>query len=229
MDYLYSKQDLDTFSSRELYVLAKHYNIYKVDRNDLLWLLAITIISSRNYAEMPPNTVWERYGTKLLAKFKTDRSAPKDVDKLPIEMIDADPLPTKKYLEWVVKSYLDDGIKLFEDMSRTKIALLEYGYLLKKKLITNKFEQNIHAFCGLSGCQQGKRLKQGLDEFLDRYDSKLKEMRRVEEHKVAEKDAKKVYEDDDLTIINHILTRSRSSLAIIMPYVSILRNRLIKF
>ena len=209
MNYFYSKQDLASFSEHDLDLLAKHYNIYSDDRNDFLWLLSITILSDRQYAEMSPNKAWERYSEQLLAKFRTDRSAPKDVHKLPIEIINADPLSSKKYLEWIIKSYLDGGIKLFEDMGRAKTSLLEYGYLLKKKLITNKFEQNIHSFCGLSGCQQGKRTKPGLDKFLDRHDSELKEMRQVREIKIAEKDATKVYEDNDLTIITP-LTREAS-------------------
>ena len=209
MNYLYSKRDLASFSKRDLDLLAEYYNIYTDDRNDFLWLLSIAIHSDRQYAEMPPGKAWDRYSEQLLAKFKTDQSAPKDADKLPVEIINADPSPPKKYLEWIIKSYLDGGIKLFEDMGRIKTALLEYGYLLKKKLITNKFELNISSFCGLSGCKQGKRTKPGLDELLDRYDSELKEMRKAGEHKIAEKEATKVYEDDDLTIITP-LTREAS-------------------
>ncbi len=201
MDYYYSKQHLDTFSDQELNLLTKYYDIYIDNRDDLLWLLSVAILSSHMYVQMPPNRAWERYKDQLLKKFAIDRSATKNVDKLPIEIINADPLSTKKYLEWIIKSYIDNGIKLFEDMGRVKTALLEYGYLLKKKLITNKFEQNIHAFCGLAGCQQGKRTRKGLDEFLDQYNTELKEMRRVSEIKIAKKDVEKVYEDEDLMII----------------------------
>ena len=197
MEYLLSKQNLSTFSDKDLNLLADYYAISYSNRNDLLWLLAISILSSTKYSEMPPNKAWEKYHRELLKRFAGDTSAPSDVDKLPIEMINADPLSSKKYLEWIIKSYLDGGIKLFEDMGRTKTALLEYGYLLKKKLITNKFEQNIHAFCGLAGCQQGKRINQGLDEFLNRFDSELTNIRTVKQKRETEK----VYEDDDVTII----------------------------
>ena len=96
MDYYYSKQDLASFSEQDLDLLAKYYNIYTDNRDDLLWLLSITILSDRQYAEMPPNKAWEKYSGQLLAKFKTDRTAPKDANKLPVEMINADPSPTKK-------------------------------------------------------------------------------------------------------------------------------------
>jgi len=55
MDYFFSKCDLGTFNDIDLDILVKHYNIQSQHKSDLLWLLAITIISGSQRATMPKN------------------------------------------------------------------------------------------------------------------------------------------------------------------------------
>jgi Leucine-rich repeat (LRR) protein len=205
MQYLISKNDLLlSFSLEDINLLARYYRLPRVNRNDLLWLIAISNLSTiYHYAEMTPNTLWSRYKDQLLTRFLDDDSAKKyrNAELLPIEIINADPTNNKKYLQWITTSYLDGGIKKFEDMGRVNTALKEYLHLLGKKLITNTAEQNINAFCGLYGCKQGKKEKIGLDEFLDRYEDKLKALRKKEEIQIAEHDVKKIFENYNLLIV----------------------------
>ena len=50
MDFLKSKQDLETMNPKDLKLLANYYNIYNIYgskngcENDCLWLLAISIL-----------------------------------------------------------------------------------------------------------------------------------------------------------------------------------------
>jgi Leucine-rich repeat (LRR) protein len=205
MQYLISKNDLLlSFSLEDINLLARYYRLPRVNRNDLLWLIAISNLSNTHqYAEMAPSKAWADYGSVLLMRFSNDDSAMKYIttESLPKEIIDADPTNNKKYLQWITTSYLDGGIKRFEDMGRVNTALKEYMYLLGRKLITNSAEQNINAFCGLSGCKQGEKEKIGLDEFLDRYEDKLKALRKKEEIQIAEHDAIKIFESDNLLVI----------------------------
>jgi serine/threonine protein kinase len=52
MNYWESKRNLETYSSNDLNVLAERYGIKVANRNDRLWLLSITILSNRHYAQM---------------------------------------------------------------------------------------------------------------------------------------------------------------------------------
>lgn len=52
MDFLKSRQDLETWSPQDLDFLANFYGIESTDENDRLWLLAIEILSTRKYAQM---------------------------------------------------------------------------------------------------------------------------------------------------------------------------------
>jgi len=100
MQYLYAKQDLSSFSSNDIRFLTDYYHISSTNRNDLLWLLAITILSkSSMHAEMPPDRAWNKYGPSLLERFSKDPSAEKykNTNELPVEMINADPTPNQKY------------------------------------------------------------------------------------------------------------------------------------
>ena len=182
MEFLLAKQDLDTFSNSNINLLVLYFDIpvQNINSNDILWELAIAIQSTANsvsnqHAEMPPSGIWTKYREELITRFKTDKSAPKgSLNELPIEFVNADPTGNNKFLEWIVKSYIDGGIRLFEDLSRMNIALTEYTFLLNKKLLKAP-EIDIRAFCGLSGCKQkGKKGRKidgrGLDTLLDEYE-----------------------------------------------------------
>jgi Leucine-rich repeat (LRR) protein len=204
MEYLISKNDLSQYPPHLITLLARYYHLPRVNRNDLLWLIAIANLSTiYHYAEMTPNMLWSRYKDQLLTRFIDDDSAKKyrNAELLPIEIINADPTNNKKYLQWITTSYLDGGIKRFEDMGRVNTALKEYIYLLGKKLIINSAEQNINAFCGLSGCKQGKTEKIGLDKFLDQYKDDLEIRRKKEEIQIATGEIKEIFKSDNLRII----------------------------
>jgi hypothetical protein len=202
MNIFYSKHDLEKYPQDDISLLSQYFQIPNdVDEDDLLWLIALNIMQKHNIAFMPPETAWKIYSKDLLERFKTDHSAKvKDAVSLPIEIIEADPTPAKKYLEWIITSYLDGGIKLFEDLSRVKIALQEYLYLLNKKLITDKYSLDINTFCGLGGCKG----KSGLDDFLDREEFRetLKGKRKEKEIQIKEQDVKHIYEDEDLIVVS---------------------------
>jgi hypothetical protein len=207
MQYLISKNDLLSYPTHYIYLLARYYNLPQVNRNDLLWLIAISNLSTiYHYAEMTSDTLWLRYKDQLLTRFLDDDSAKKyrNADLLPIEIINADPsIGNKKYLEWVITSYLDGGIQSLEDMKQVNTVLRKYLYLLGKKLIQDKREQNLNAFCGLIGCKQGKREKMGLGRFLeqDQYKDALAVFRRNENIQIEQREIKEIFKSDNLRII----------------------------
>lgn len=158
--------------------------------------------------------LWEKYGQNLLTKFENDRTAFKNIISLPNEFISADPTKSK-YIEWIITSYLNGGISLFEDISsKVKSALNNYIYLIKNKYIIKNpvvpaYEDptNILNFCGLIGCKKmlkGKKFQQpGLYDIIDKYRDVLPKEKEII---AKETDAEKVYEDEFITIIHPITT-----------------------
>jgi hypothetical protein len=64
------------------------------------------------------------YGKQLETRIKTDHSAPKDLNQIVQKFINADPTPNKKYVQWMIRTYLSSGIRYLEDLSRTNAALI---------------------------------------------------------------------------------------------------------
>jgi DNA-dependent RNA polymerase auxiliary subunit epsilon len=64
------------------------------------------------------------YGKQLETRIKTDHSAPKDLNQIIQKFINADPTPNKKYVQWMLRTYLNSGIRYLEDLSRTNAALI---------------------------------------------------------------------------------------------------------
>jgi serine/threonine protein kinase len=52
MNFLKSKQNLETYSVEDIDVLARYNGIKVLNRDDRLWLLSIAILSNRHYAQM---------------------------------------------------------------------------------------------------------------------------------------------------------------------------------
>jgi hypothetical protein len=149
--------------------------------------------------------VFERYGEKLKEKLKRDHSFHKTIDidtlnELPINFILASNINENdkegEYLEWIVNSYINDGIKRYEDLlSRVKPSLIKYKYLLtNKKLstIVDKWnnERDINTYCGISGCdkiiinKQGHEKifkKIGLETLLDKYKDEIDQIDHIDE------------------------------------------------
>jgi ethanolamine utilization microcompartment shell protein EutS len=65
-----------------------------------------------------------KYGKQLETRIKTDHSAPKDLNQIVQRFINADPTPNKKYVQWMIRTYLSSGIRYLEDLSRTNDALI---------------------------------------------------------------------------------------------------------
>jgi ankyrin repeat protein len=123
--------------------------------------------------------------------------------------IEADPSDNKKYLDWILKSYILGGIKLYEDLlSRVKPALEDYMYLVQSgqldsgeagKPWTN--ERVIENYCGLGGCTKKKRVLIGLDGLLDKYQDVLASRKEsVKESEQIHKDTEVVFSNSEVTV-----------------------------
>ena len=134
-----------------------------------------------------PIKLWGKYGQQLKLRFSKDRSIKGNITELPSEFIYQNNLP---YSDWIIRSYIRGGIKLFEDIrSRVHPALDRYKELLKKKSISEKIAtevkknepwntnpiSDINRFCGIIGCQHssGKWVVPGLESFISQYDHLL--------------------------------------------------------
>ena len=89
-----------------------------------------------------------------------------------VEMFcDSDPSARKEFTVWIVESYLDQGIRLLEDLPTVKDALVMFIYLKGAKVLKTNLkvpkdeslddrnksplgvnETDINSFCGLNGC-----------------------------------------------------------------------------
>lgn len=142
---------------------------------------------------------------KLVPRIEKDRTAK---EWTPEGFINADPSPTYIYLDWIIKSYIDGGIKLYEDViSRVKPALKDYMYLVSsgKLELGNKpweNERNIVNYCGLAGCKQKGFEKAGLDTLLNKYSNDLeaRHEKQLETQEVLE-NSEVVFEDDNVKVI----------------------------
>ena len=158
-----------------------------------------------------PDKIWEKYKDNLIEKLSKDSSFNKEgqteILKLPNDFINAD-ISSQKYLEWIVGSYVNNGINLYEDLlSRVKPSLERYNYLLNSNILsignsaepwTN--EKDINNYCGLSGCtiiKKGKYgEKPGLESLLDKYP----EIEDIKDIKDVEKFNALAFESEDATI-----------------------------
>jgi hypothetical protein len=134
-----------------------------------------------------PIKLWGKYGQELKLRFSRDRSIGDAITELPSEFIYQNNL---SYSDWIIRSYIRGGIKLFEDIrSRVHPALNRYKELLKKKSIFEKIAtevkkkepwntnpiSDINRFCGIIGCwhSSGKWDVPGLESFIRHYDHLL--------------------------------------------------------
>jgi hypothetical protein len=187
-DILLSVKNLKTFSTRDINILIKYYNIKSVG-NDGLWQLSIAILNdpnmalSKKSAKMSPTKVFEKYGEQLFNKISNDKSVEnvvgsKDPEAIKLKIIEMDP-DKGKNVEWMVISYINNGIKLFEDLGRANSAIKKYNWLVSKKLIdsddpANKFLRTLVDFGGLVGYKNTKNQeKVGLETFLNNYKNQL--------------------------------------------------------
>jgi hypothetical protein len=146
------------------------------------------------FGGMNPVKLWIVYGEQLREKFASDRSARNFVNATEIPPA----FVYKKYSEWIVRSYIRGGIKLYEDIrSRVHPEIDLYEQLLKHKdKVEVAWMRDITQFCGIAGCKKGTKSVPGLSDYLDEYRSLLEEVHK-EEH---EEKMQPIYEDESFTL-----------------------------
>jgi hypothetical protein len=88
-----------------------------------------------------------KYGKQLETRIKNDHSAPKDLNQIIQKFINADPTPNKKYVQWMIRTYLSSGIRYLEDLSRTNAALILFD---KNKIRLTVEQRDINKIKSLS-------------------------------------------------------------------------------
>jgi len=119
--------------------------------------------------------LFSQFESKLNDRFRSDRTFREA--KYKQIFIDSDPTANKKYLRWILDSYVNNGIQRFEDLyGRVPDALEDYDYLVTSKKLSKGVkgeawtnETVIDNFCGLAGCTKKGNEKMGLDDLLDKY------------------------------------------------------------
>jgi ankyrin repeat protein len=169
------------------------------------------------YGGANPEKIFEKYKEKLINRLRTDTTAEIDIDNLttlPREIIAADPTGNKQYIEWITNSYILGGISLYEDLSRTHMALDKYDKLrnsgkLEKNPDVKKDENIISNFCGLQGCEKKNKKLVGLDDLIDKYKDEFEKKELKEEGKSkAQKEGITVYESETIRVIQPTTTAS---------------------
>jgi hypothetical protein len=193
---------MDAISVEQLRTLCNANDVSCRDSNGRLvkrpvLLRRLQQAQSQTGGAMSPEKVWTKYGIELKDRLTKDKKYKGSVDSLPSAFTDKHP----KYLEWMVTSYLNGGIRLYEDIaSRVYPALDTYLKLLHKRLLNSRdangipitdvkaFQQtltekpwlnqtNLLNYCGLSGCtsviKKLKVVKPGLEGLLDNYSEDL--------------------------------------------------------
>ena len=122
-----------------------------------------TSMSAFDVVSVPEKTftIFRPYEKKLTAMGITDYTV----------FIRADPTTNKKYVRWIVDSYVNGG---FTNLDSVNEALLNYEYLVQAKKLkssTTQWENEmvIDNFCGLIGCTKKGFEKPGLESVLAKY------------------------------------------------------------
>lgn len=122
--------------------------------------------------------IWKEYGSRLVSRFAKDQTCNEDVKSatsLPSvfthKMVNGK-LKLHSYqslVPWIIESYLDHGIRQYEDIQSRVIPALEKYHALSKKGLLQPGDQDIRAFCGIIGCKRGT----GLEDILEKYSDLL--------------------------------------------------------
>ncbi len=156
-------------------------------------------------------SLWQKYKTELENKFMNDNTidfrVPSD---LPNKFLLADPEEGKN-VEWIIKSYINGGIRLYEDLlTQVKPALEDWLYLKRNKYITksqNPFTDytTLINICGVQGCDMRRQGKMygypGLYEIIKPFNTILAERDKEIAEKLTDADYKEIYNDEDFRVI----------------------------
>jgi hypothetical protein len=104
------------------------------------------------------------YGVELTKRIKSDHSAFKSISPVIRKFIKKDPTPNKKYVQWMIRTYLKSGIRHLEDLSRTNTALILFD---KNKIELPVEQRDINKIKSLSDLEtlvkQFEDVKSGKD------------------------------------------------------------------
>lgn len=180
------------------------------NKQELLDRLRLVLLDYQTIQQMgggkSSEALWLEHADKLKKMLKKDPSYRDNVDyltRLPPAFKETSSL-YKKYLQWMVESYLDGGIKRYEDVASRAYPAFDDYMLLHQKGSLKPDERNIGIYCGIVGCK-GKLRKGksptadriGLENLLDKYTDKLSELKGIKASKMS---VEPVYRDDKVTI-----------------------------
>ena len=115
-----------------------------------------------------PKKLWNKYETILKLRLLNDTT----YNGYPIRELTALPEPFNrgnqynKFMEWIIRSYLDGGIRYYVDIEQVYPALDRYMFLIREKKIPSK-ALNIGNICGLYGCKGMSGLLEILEPYKD--------------------------------------------------------------
>lgn len=144
--------------------------------------------------------IFAEFQVKLDEKIKGDRTFTNDNY---ISFVNSDPTDKKIYLRWIIDSYINGGIKLYEDLlSRVKPALQDYDYLKQAGHLQSD-QKIVENYCGIAGCTKKFKEKPGLESLIDSYKDQLESRRlKLEETAEIKSNTEKVFESDELYILH---------------------------
>lgn len=152
----------------------------------------------QNGGGMDAKTLWTKYQEPLKQRLSHDTSYKDSVDKLiALPLAFKTTGKYKKYLQWMVESYLKEGIRQYKDIMSLAYPAFDNFMLLTNKGLLQAHEKDINQYCGITGC---KKLK-GLDDLIDKYKIQLKQIKTKKESRLH---IKPIYTDHTVSIYQPI-------------------------
>lgn len=150
---------------------------------------------------MSPDRLWKDLRSQLINKLKDDHTFMEHTEhlmELPVKFLP--PTGYNKYVEWVVKSYIKDGIEFYSDLDDIYPAIHEFKKLVDaKKLSTGDKTQpwtnetDINIYCGLNGCIHKGRNWPGLNYILSKHAAPADDMEKL-------KTSRLIYESEQIKV-----------------------------
>jgi hypothetical protein len=189
-------------------VIAGHLTVSK----NVLILNRLDYIIS---AEMPSK---EELSQKYISEIETAMRSRND--NYQGDLIDlflsADPSPNRKYVVWIIKSYIRGGITRLEDLlSGTLPALQNFIILTNRKKLEKgdkpwENEYDINNYFGLRSGEEKNRMKFGLEDVIEKYGDFLESLKGKKETKEIVKENLVITFENDLATVYQPLTEEAS-------------------